>query len=170
MPSVTACSSLSTSSKGFHSKDVILDTPLFKISSASFPIFLTSVILATVSWETEKAENNKKDTDKSGDFSDKLVDRIDFIFACFDNIFAIFFIFRVIFAISFDNVFDDLDNMIGLVDGFLEAGILGFDFDGYFYVIFRLFDLILDVKDDSCSFLLLFHLCLCGEYSCDSEE
>lgn len=56
MPSVTACSSLSTSYNGFHSNDLILDTPLFKISSANFPISRTSDILATVSCDTEKAE------------------------------------------------------------------------------------------------------------------
>ncbi len=88
-------------------------------------------------------------------FSDKLIDGVDFVLTCLDDILTILFVLGMCFTILFNSGLYFLDNLLGLFDGFLQAGMLRLDFDADLHVVIGLFDLVLYVEDDSSSLLFV---------------
>ncbi len=110
---------------------------------------------------------NKEITNKSGYFSDELVDGIDLVLTGLDHVFAFLLVFGVALAVFGYDGFDLGDNAFGLVNGLLQAGFLGFYLDAYLYVILRLLDFVLNIEDYSGS---LFVLNLSGLFGQDQTE
>lgn len=102
----------------------------------------------------KKLHINNKITDKCWHFSYQLINWINLVFTCFYNFFTFFFVFSVSLTIIFYNCFHLLYNIISFIDCLLKTWLLRFDFDTDFDKIFRLFDLIFNIKNDSGAFLL----------------
>lgn len=84
-----------------------------------------------------------------------MVNGVNLILAGFYNILTILFVLDMCVTVLFDGGLNFLYNLLGLIDGFLQAGMLGLDFNADLHVVFGLIDLVLNIEDYSCSLLLL---------------
>ena len=107
---------------------------------------------------------DKEITNKSGYFSDELVDGVDLVLTGLDHVFAFLLVFGVALAVFGYDGFDLGDDAFGLVNGLLQAGFLRFYLDAYLYVVLRLLDFVLNIEDDSGA---LFVLSLSGLFGQD---
>ena len=113
---------------------------------------------------------SKEITDKSGYFSDELVDRVDLVLTGLNNVFALLLVFGVALAVFGYDGFDLGDDAFGLVDGLLEAGFLRFYLYAYLYVVLRLLDFVLDKEDDSGALFVFSLSGLLGEDQTEDKE